>query len=325
MGWAKMGGISKVALAFASMAWATTAEAHHKGEVALTFDDLPALTILRDQPYVNYLNEALLRGLRRHHMPAIGFVNEGKLDQIDRAQQIAVLREWLKAGMDLGNHTFSHESPNSIGADAYVADIAKGETVTKRLLARQGRSLRWFRYPYLETGATPEIKSRIEAWLAAHHYRIAPVTLDASDWMFAEPYDKAISLHDEKQRLRIKAEYLDYTDRMIDWHESAGKALFGRQIALVMLLHASRLNADCIDDIASLLRRRKLRAVTLGKAMKDPAYRTRDTYVGADGIGWLDRWAMALHVSLPSSDSLDPPEDIEAEYDRVDNDREVHP
>ena len=29
--------------------------------IALTFDDLPALTILNNQPYVNYLNEMILR------------------------------------------------------------------------------------------------------------------------------------------------------------------------------------------------------------------------------------------------------------------------
>ena len=28
-------------------------------KVALTFDDLPALTILKDQPYVNYLNATI--------------------------------------------------------------------------------------------------------------------------------------------------------------------------------------------------------------------------------------------------------------------------
>ena len=54
------------------------------GMVALTFDDLPGLSLVPDQPYVNYLNDMLLRGLKRHRMPATGFVNESKLDLIDR-------------------------------------------------------------------------------------------------------------------------------------------------------------------------------------------------------------------------------------------------
>jgi hypothetical protein len=67
------------------------------GQVALTFDDLPALSLFNDQPYVNYINDTLLLGLKRHHLPAIGFVNEGKLDAIDRTQQIANLEKWLSA------------------------------------------------------------------------------------------------------------------------------------------------------------------------------------------------------------------------------------
>ena len=69
----------------------------------------------------------ILRGLKRHHFPATGFVNEGKLDELNRDRQIANLKRWLDAGMVLGNHTFSHESPNTLGAAAYISDIARGE------------------------------------------------------------------------------------------------------------------------------------------------------------------------------------------------------
>jgi peptidoglycan/xylan/chitin deacetylase (PgdA/CDA1 family) len=85
-----------------------------RGTIALTFDDLPGLTQLNSQPYVDYINVMILRGLRHYHFPATGFVNEGKL-ALDRPRQIANLRRWLDAGMDLGNHTFSHNSPNQIG------------------------------------------------------------------------------------------------------------------------------------------------------------------------------------------------------------------
>jgi peptidoglycan/xylan/chitin deacetylase (PgdA/CDA1 family) len=179
------------------------------GKVALTFDDLPALSLFNDQPYVNYLNDMLLRGLKLHHLPATGFVNEGKLDAIDRAQQIANLEKWLDAGMGLGNHTFSHESPNALGAKGYIEDIVRGEPVTRGLLAERHRPLNWFRHPYLETGFPAEVKRQIDDWLAGHGYRIAPVTIDANDWEFAEPYDDAISRHDEARRLRIQKQYLD--------------------------------------------------------------------------------------------------------------------
>jgi peptidoglycan/xylan/chitin deacetylase (PgdA/CDA1 family) len=291
------------------------------GKVALTFDDLPALSLFNDQPYVNYLNDMLLRGLKRHHLPAIGFVNEGKLDAIDRAQQIANLEKWLNAGMGLGNHTFSHESPDALGAKGYIEDIARGEPVTRGLLARRHKPLNWFRHPYLETGFPAEVKREINDWLAGHGYRIAPVTIDADDWEFAEPYDDAIARHDEARRLRIKQQYLRYTERTVAWCQKASNALFGRQIAFVMLLHATRLNADSIDELSDILKRRKLKGVTLEEAMKDPAYRARDPYVGHDGIDWLERWSDELHRDLPWDSWQDPPKQIIDEYDRTNNDR----
>ncbi len=296
-------------------------DARAAGQVALTFDDLPAMSVFRDQPYVNYLNDMLLRGLRRHHLPAIGFVNEGKLDEIDRPQQIANLEKWLDAGMNLGNHTFSHESPNSLGAQSYIQDVARGEVVTRGLLKQHGKPLEWFRHPYLETGYPAAAKLQIDNWLAGHGYRIAPVTIDANDWEFAEPYDDAIARHDEARRVRIKAQYLEYTERTIAWYQSASRDLVGREIAFVMLLHATRLNADSIDDFARILKRRKLTGVTLEKAMKDPAYRIHDPYAGRDGIDWIERWSIELHRPLPWGSWQDPPAQIVREYDAMNNDR----
>jgi len=289
-------------------------------KVALTFDDLPSLTLLKSQAYVDYSNQVILRGLKHHRLPAIGFVNESKLDEGDRARQIANLKAWLDAGMDLGNHTFDHVSPNDVSARAYVADIAKGERVTRPLMAQYRKTETWFRYPYLETGKTLQEKTAIQDWLKAHGYRIAPVTMENSDWMFAEPYDDAIARHQDARVKRIRAQYLAYTDLMVGWYLSAGRALFNRPMSYVMLMHVTRLNADCINDIAGILRKHRLKAVTLDEAMKDPAYLTADTYVGTDGDEWLERWSVTLNKELPWDSFKDPPANIEAEYKKIDND-----
>jgi len=317
---AKLRAALAAAVAFLLLVQPSPAEARD-GMVALTFDDLPALTILNDQAYVDYLNVMILRGLKRRHFPATGFVNEGKLDELDRDRQIANLQRWLDAGMGLGNHTFSHESPNDLGAAKYIADIVRGEPITAGLLRSRHQRLRWFRHPYLETGYPAAVKREIDGWLAAHGYRIAPVTIDADDWEFAEPYDDAIARKDAARQRRIKAEYLAYTARRIQWSIKSGRILFGRDIAQVMLLHCTRLNADSIDDLVALFRRFHLKPVSLDRAMRDPAYRTPDTYVEKGGDDWLERWAALKRKDLPEEGDEDPPADIQADYDRVDNDR----
>jgi len=289
-------------------------------EVALTFDDLPAMSMPSEQ-YVERLNRDLLAGLRRHRISAIGFVNEGKLGQFNRRRELAVLREWVRAGMDLGNHTYSHESLNVLGPEKFEADVVRGEHWTRHLLAQHHRRLRWFRFPDLETGATPSVKLGVAGWLARRGYRSAPVTIDPDDWEFAEPYDEAVQHHDRVRQEQIRAEYLTHMAGTIDWSRKAAMALFGRDIPLVALMHATRLNADCMDRIAALYVERGIRFTSLAHVMEDPAYGTPDPYVGPDGIEWLERWSLELRRELPWDDYPEVPADIVHSYDKLDTDR----
>ncbi len=307
--------------ALALLAASPAAAREREGKIALTFDDLPALTIEANQSYVDDLNRDLLRKLHENRVPAIGFVNESKIDDLQHEHQVDNLKHWLDAGMLLGNHTFSHSSPNTLGAAAYAADIERGERIIRPLMKAHGKKLRWFRHPYLETGSPRAVRDWINRWLADHGYRVAPVTIDAEDWEFAEPYDDAIAKHDVARQKRIRETYLAYTAMRIKWSQESAKVLFGRDIAHIMLLHCTRLNADTLDALLKLLRAARLRPVTIDEAMRDRAYRTRDTYAEKDGVTWLERWAATLGKTLPSEGDEDPPAEIQAQYDRVDNDR----
>ena len=79
--------------------------------VAVTFDDLPAASGHVDQATLATLTNDLLASLSRNRVPAVGFVNEGKLYDdaggIDTAR-VKLLEQWIQAGHDLGNHTFGH-------------------------------------------------------------------------------------------------------------------------------------------------------------------------------------------------------------------------
>lgn len=304
-----------VALGFAS----AEARPVARGMVALTYDDLPGLMIDHEQGYVEESNARLLEGLKRHHFPAIGFVNEGKIDDLVRERQIRILHEWIEAGFELGNHTFSHESPDTLGTAGYIADIAEGEKVIRPMMEAAHRPLKWFRHPFLATGSTPEAKAAINRWLTAHGYAIAPVTIDCDDWEFAEPYDHALKTGDMAHAQDIRARYLAYTERTIAWYRKASHVLFGRDIRYVMLLHDTRLNADSFEEFAAILKRARLTPITLDEAMRDPAYRTPDNYVGKDGIEWMERFSQTLHKDMPWDSYKDVPKDIVDEYQKVDN------
>jgi hypothetical protein len=150
---------------------------------------------------------------------------------------------------------------------------------------------------------------------------MAPVTIDADDWEFAEPYDDAIARRDLAEQERIRTEYLAYTATRIAWAKASAEDIFGRDIRHVMLLHCTRLNADALDDVLRLLQNAGLKPVRLETAMEDPVYQVPDTFVGKEGADWLERWAKARGIELPEKGSEDPPSDIQAAYDRVDTDR----
>jgi hypothetical protein len=142
--------------------------------------------------------------------------------------------------------------------------------------------------------------------------------MENADWMFALPYDDALAHDDRAGAARIRTSYLDYTAKVVPWYREAGRQLLGRRPDFVLLLHASRLNADCIGGLAAILARNGLRGVTLAQAMADPAYRIRDDYAGPDGDEWISRWSRALGKDLDWDAFPEPPADIAAENSRLD-------
>jgi len=68
--------------------------------------------------------------------------------------------------------------------------------------------------------------------------------------------------------------------------------LLGYEPKQILLLHASNLEADHIGELMDVLRKRGYRFITLEDALGDAAYSLPDTYVGEEGTGWLDHWAI---------------------------------
>ncbi len=267
------------------------AAAPARREVAVTFDDLPAPQ--GDLEEMRRITARLLESVKRNGVPAVGFVNEGKLYRRGETDaRTELLRAWLDAGLELGNHTFSHLNLHRAPLEEYKDDVLRGETVTRMLLRERGLSLRYFRHPYLFTGATPEYKRGLSEFLAARGYTVAPVTVDNADYIFADVYFKAKKRGDAETAKRVADAYVPYMEVVFDHFERLAAETFGREIKHVLLLHANEINADRFDEVAAMLKRRGYAFVTLEEALKDPAYREPDALY-KNGISWLHRWRMA--------------------------------
>ena len=263
--------------------------------IAVTIDDLPVVSTRKDLKNRQQITKKLLNHINKAKVPAIGFVNENKLytnDKRDEAQ-VDLLRSWLNANLELGNHTFSHLSLHDNSLEKYEAEILKGEIITKELLAAKNLKMRYFRHPYLWTGLSLEIKNDLGEFLSEHNYTIAPVTIDNSDWIFARAYDNAFDKNDKKLMKQIGAAYVPYLEAKTDYWERQSVKLFGREIKQILLIHANFINSDYFDDIAKMLKKRNYKFVTLENALTDEAYKLPDNFVKRNGISWLHRWAIA--------------------------------
>ena len=262
--------------------------------IVLTYDDLPAnLFRPTDELYATVTRD-LLAGLARHGIPAIGFVNESKLYVGGELSplRVGLLRAWIEAGLELGNHTYSHPDLHATDLPEFQADVLRGERVTRELLADVGRVPRYFRHPFLRTGRSLEVRDAFEAFLAEHGYRVAPVTIDNHEWIYARAYDHALARGDRALADRIASAYLAYMDRVVAYYEDQSRALTGREIPQVLLLHANRLNAATTDGLVEMLEERGYAFVGLDEALEDPAYDLPDEFTGSGGITWIHRWAL---------------------------------
>lgn len=277
----------------------TAAQELPNRRVAVTFDDLPiAGSVAKDEVTQRVMTLSLLRALSQLEIPAIGFVNERQLfqDGVINERKVDLLRLWLAAGMTLGNHSFSHPDLNDTPLDEFQVDVLRGEVVTRRLLEERDESLAFFRHPFLHTGTSVEKKEAFEAFLAERGYRVAPVTIDNSEWIFARAYDLAMQAGNPALAQEVGREYVDYMMAMFAFYEDQSHQLFGRNIDHVLLVHANELNSAWFAALAERLVVEGYTFISLPDALKDPAYRSPDTYVGRGGITWLHRWAITRQV-----------------------------
>jgi peptidoglycan/xylan/chitin deacetylase (PgdA/CDA1 family) len=262
--------------------------------VAFTFDDLPhARAGAHDLAWARETTDRLLGTLREERVPAIGFVNERTVETAeDPTAWAALLEAWLDAGMELGNHTWGHPAFSSSSLPDYEAQVLRGERITRRLLSERGQRPRFFRHPFLDTGPDLETRRSFERFLAEHGYRVAPVTIDNDDYIYALAYDRAEERQDSALMRRIGTDYVRYMERIFAFYEELSRRVLGREPAQVLLLHASRLNADYARELIAMARRRGYGFVPLEEALEDPAYRSPDEYAARKGVSWIQRWAI---------------------------------
>jgi peptidoglycan-N-acetylglucosamine deacetylase len=247
--------------------------------MAVTIDDLPWVGGLRPGERREDAVRRMIDALVARDVPAMGFPN------CDRATG-PVLRMWLAAGLELGNHTEAHLDLNDAPLQRWLRDVRSCHAVVQGLT---GERRVWFRYPYLHQGPTPERQRAALALLDELDSPIAHVTIDNSDWILAVAYADAVRAGDDARAAAVADAFIEHVLRATAHYQDVARRKVGRDVAHVLLLHANLLVADHIGALLDRLAARGFRFISVAEAHRDPVYALPDGYTGPDGLSWLYR------------------------------------
>ncbi|HWC18535.1 MAG TPA: GDSL-type esterase/lipase family protein, partial [Terriglobales bacterium] len=264
--------------------------------IAFTFDDLPAHSALPPGETRMAVASKIIAALRDAHVPPVyGFVNGVRIQE--QPADEAVLQAWRAAGNPLGNHGWSHLNLNQRALEEAEADVARNEPVLNKWM--KDEDWRWFRYPFLAEGDTPEKRAAFRSFLQEHGYKVAAVTMSFGDYMWNEPYARCKAKGDAAAIASLENSYLTAADQSADYYRSLSQTLYGRDIPYVLLMHIGASDAEMLPRLLNLYRSKGFEFVTLQEAERDDFYRQSTELGSAPSPDMLEGVMAERHLPVP--------------------------
>ena len=285
--------MAKRSLLFLCVPVALTAQS-----VAFSFDDgiNPG-----EQPQGKAWNASILTALANGKIKSVLFP-AGR--RVDSPGGLALVRAWGEAGHWVGNHTYSHSSlaAETTTLQAFEADVQKNEELLKTI---PGWTFR-LRFPYLKEGNTAEKRDGFRAWMSAHGYQPAPVSIDASDWYYNSRFLEAENAAPGVKTARFRKAYLNHLWERAAYYDQLAKQILGRSAKHVLLLHTNGINAAFLPDVIDMFRSKGWAIISPEEAFADPLYSMKPNILPA---GESILWSLANEKGIkglryPGEDSV---------------------
>jgi peptidoglycan/xylan/chitin deacetylase (PgdA/CDA1 family) len=271
--------------AVAAAGWAT--DVPPERPLLVTVDDLPIAGGGHADPEERRrITDGLLGHLERHHIQAVGLVTWRNVrDETGRE----LLERWVAAGQELGNHSYDHPNYSTTPFEAYREDMDRARRELEALLEPHGRRLRFFRFPFLREGDTPEKVAAMRRYLEETGQRNLPVTLDNQDWSYNGPWLEAKKAGDEATAAAIADDYHAALRISVRHHERRGDRLLGRTTPQILLLHANAIGAAEWGRLFEWLEETGHRFARADEVLTEPVLADPPAVVAPYGYGTWDR------------------------------------
>jgi peptidoglycan/xylan/chitin deacetylase (PgdA/CDA1 family) len=261
-------------------------------EIALSFDDAPRgderlfSGRARTQRIISVLDEFSIQ--------TVFFANSKGLNQDGGRERLA---SYAKAGHLIANHTHSHPDLRQTPVRAYLRDIDEAD----RVLASFATFTKWFRYPFLREGDTVEIRDQVRGHLRTQGYRNGYVTVDNYDFFLNGLVQDSLRLGKRVDLKKACKMLVDLMWNGIQFYDSVAKKHIG-SVRHVLLMHENDLQAQCLPDLITHLKRKQWRVIDPSRAFDEPllAEEPSTLYLGQGrvaaiahartGIGYISDW-----------------------------------
>ena len=240
--------------------------------VALTFDDFNIHEFAGLPGAVR--NRAILAALHARSLKAGVFV-VGR--HVENAATWRLLQSWNDAGHLVGNHSYSHPRYSRTPFSQFAQDVRRSEALLQRL----SQFRKWFRFPYLDEGATTEQRDTMRAFLSEAGYRNAHVTIDTSDWYIDVRLRARLAKQPDADISGYRTFYLDHIWERALFYDGLSRQVLGRSPSHILLLHHNVLNGTFLADLLDLFDRKGWQVIDPRDAYEDPLFRAVPNVVPA--------------------------------------------
>lgn len=235
------------------------------GEIAFTFDDAPTY------------DSAVMSGAERTSKLINGLTKNGVDDAVIfvlakniTEESVKRLTQYVDAGFELGNHTFTHESANKLEADNFLLDSYHAYLKIKRL----DPNTRYFRFPYLHYGESQEKRKTILDGLHDMGYQIGYVTVDNYDWYINSLYVKAVEDGHKVNLENLGKLYVDVIWASIQFYDQIAIKYIGKSPKHILLLHENDMAAMFLPQLIKKIRKSGWETISPTEAYSDQTLRS---------------------------------------------------
>jgi hypothetical protein len=149
---------------------------------------------------------------------------------------------------------------------------------------------KWFRFPELKEGATPETRDQLRAFLAMHGYRNGAVTIDTSDWYYSQRLVTRLNAEPRFDANLFRQPYLDHIWDRAQFYDGLSREVLGRSVAHTILIHYNLLNGLFLPDILAMFQTKGWGVIDAEEAFMDPVFQ-RQPHIAPAGESLI--WALA--------------------------------